>query len=386
MKLLFRRYFLASLVILYSGIGFRAAASESLTDFAARVTAAISNSQFQPQKFCTVYSNPSFMTACSRGVPWKVLNPKSAILGKIISVSSSTGFISLSFLRGGHATPITFSALNFDSSGWKLDLDNKTVWDQFSVSWQKVTYAYGEMRFAQIPDPATVAELISIAESDQVFLSEQLRSPVLKSLNIYFLNDPTISAQLSEPWNAAALSGGARRGFMLFLGDIKTRLNSQVLHELVHEYTVYNSDWTGNKKFFPNSMLAEGLAVWFQIPFITQDLGRMEDATRSYFIKVEKSDLQNALRFLKTEPVFSLLDNNIFRELDSEGYHPAYYVAAAMIDYLVNRVGVAGVKDLWPKMTVADASGLTRILSKFGTDEQFKVYVETYISAHLESL
>jgi hypothetical protein len=92
-------------------------------------------------------------------------------------------------------------------------------------------------------------------------------------------------------------------------------------------------------------------------------------------------DLGAAEQAMKGD-IFSLLDDGQFRQLDKSGYHPAYLIGAALIDYFMNRLSQKDFKEFWNLFGSAssDSERKKLILTK-ASENDLRKHSEIYFAS-----
>ncbi len=233
----------------------------------------------------------------------------------------------------------TFTAKK-ENSEWKLSLDDKKVWADFTAPW----YQTKRFRFSETVSEKVIFGLENaVAGFHQTILSLlQIRQKISEPM--YVINSKVMAQKLGKFWDPLRLQGGAREGFLLFVGPVHRKLRSVVVHELIHTYTTYPGEFWAGPGVFANALFAEGFATWVQIPYAWND-----EVPKKATARVLCRDIA-AVR-AKLPAILDLVDISEFRKFDNSSEGKAGYIAgAAIFDALWTQSTLAEFKVFWNQM------------------------------------
>ncbi len=313
---------------------------------------------FNISQFCSRFWLREQLETCEKSFPWDyVRGLKPSFAKPIRTPKSNLSFIAIKLPVGS----LLFTA-SYDSR-WRVSLDLKKVWDVYSDSWRKNIGQF-ETRYAE-PVETGVSEEI---ERRIIFfhneIARTIKVPVKLNIPFYFLNSQQLAANLGLEY-PKFISGGARDGFVLIVGNPSIGMWSTFLHELVHTYSAFPGTLWKGKGPYPNAAFSEGLATVFQMRKIWED-----DLPPELISQFLCKDIQIAESLLDQD-VFQILDDTFFRSFDSKGYHPAYLVGAAIVKHFLESMSASEFAALWNQ--IGNATSLSKrksiLLSKKSESE-----------------
>jgi hypothetical protein len=348
--------FLLSFSISSSAFGASAPTLETVANsFVARVTAA----DFDAAKVCKDFWISSQLSTCLLNIPWADVRAAVPSVKTLVPTAKpDASFVNLGLGASDHLL-LTASV---ESGQWKLSLDLRKVWDRESAKWLKDSNPF-EAHFAAPLDPKVRATLELQIKGFEADIAKTLGVSSV-GIPFYFVNDPAVAASLGIDF-PKQLTGGARDGFVLLVGDPTAGLTSTIYHELVHVYTAFHGSFYRGNGFYPNAAFSEGIATIFTLKQIWKDqIPTTQTAT------VLCQDVKVA-ELIQSQDMFQLLDDNFFRALDRQGAHPAYLAAAAIVQPLMNYFELSEFRTLWNDVATAKTLDARKalILSKISEAE-----------------
>jgi hypothetical protein len=349
----------------------RIAAHVSLEAFATSVEGALDAEEFSVEGFCTTFWNSSDLWTCVRSLPWSYVRQSRPKLNRTVVVHPETsGFISLA-LTGGGALLLTATKV---ADGWKASFDDPGVWQDFTAPWMRSDFDF-EARFAKPISNELQSKIYRHLQSYNDELAQIFANGSKRRIPFYFLNSPAVANSLAITF-PPYFSGGARKDFVVMVGDPANGMWSTLFHELVHSYTAFPGTlWKGNGPF-PSAAFSEGLATVFQMNKIWDD--EVPAHQVSAFLC---RDLQIA-ESLAHDDFLQLLNDPVFRTYDQRGYHPAYLAAAAIIGPLRASLSKADFAKLWNRLGNAGSEeAQRRVLLELRSEEKMRSDFSGYLTS-----
>lgn len=343
----------------------------SLESFATSVEGALDADGFSVEEFCTAFWNSSDLWTCVRSIPWPYVRQSRPKLNRTVIVHPETsGFISLALTGGGTLLLTATKA----ADGWKASFDDPGVWQDFTAPWMRPDFDF-EARFAKPIGNELQSKIYRHVQNYNDELAQIFANGSKKRIPFYFLNSPTVAVALSMTF-PPYFSGGARKDFVVMVGDPANGMWSTLLHELVHSYTAFPGTlWKGDGPF-PSAAFSEGLATVFQMNKIWDDEVPANQVAASLC-----RDLQIA-ESLAHDDFLQLLNDPVFRTFDQRGYHPAYLAAAAIIGPLQASLSRADFAKLWNQLGRAgSAEAQKRVLLELRSEEKLRSDFSGYLTS-----
>lgn len=317
-----------------------------LDGFAAEVVTALKHEPFETGRFCSSTWSPKSQPICNNAIPWQALNRSEAKVKRAITLSQNSGIVTV-----WAGFPALFSAVCSDRK-WTIDLDDVDTWKQYALSrnWFRANSSPLPMYFASKPEADVVTSLVSAVQYANQFLSLKLASTMSTPVNLFFLNARSSALDLGYEWSGEWQGGFARPSFMQLTGPIThiPNVKANILHEMVHEFTLFNKNWPQGESMFANGFLAEGIAVWLAaLGTNPSDLGAEDRIDALAGIKKAVAIVDEGTSVLK------LFDNTEFRKLQRLDGMPGYKLAAGVFFVIENRLGLKNIKPLWSKFVKA---------------------------------
>jgi hypothetical protein len=237
-----------------------------LNSAALRLAAQLTSSAFDAARFCSEFWSKNQMDTCQTSIPWTLIRSNRPRLDHILPTQNQRSeFVVLKYENGGGL----LLTASWQDDAWRFSLDEKQVWSDFSADWPVQT-EQPDFRYAQpvsIEQQALIKSKIAI---DHQEITRALKFEHTLNVPFFFLNSKNLASDLSIEW-PTYLSGGARDGLVLIIGNPTIGNWSVIFHELVHSYTAFPGEFWQGHGIYPNAMFSEGLATWFQMQKVWDD-------------------------------------------------------------------------------------------------------------------
>ncbi len=327
----------------------------------ADLNSVLSQEPFDSNRFCDRFWVSNSRDICYQ-LPWLYIRSITSSVTKAYPVGNGqSGF--LDFLNLSYVC---------QRDSCFIGLDIPPVWDLFAVNWFKQPLHNGQISSV---NPLNVNEITLLTEKIQQWtekLSSLFAIQASTEHRIYWLNNASLATQTGFSY-PSIVSGGSRGDYLVYVGEALPP--SWLLHELVHTYTAYPGQWWHGTEHFPHAILTEGLAVWVQMQEIWND-GLPPQKLGLLLC----NDLQVASKNMNGD-ILRLFDNDTFRIFDKDGYHPSYLIGASVINSLVNRLHLSGLRSFWNEIgRTTDPVKVALILNKVVSSKELDSELKTYFA------
>ena len=348
------------------------ASAVSLDEVSADFTRELTSTVFKADEFCEKFWAQDQLDTCTRSIPWEYVRSLHPTFKRSIPTGkNSTAFTLFSLGQVGTLLLTT----GFQQMSWRFSIDEKSTWQDFSEKWQIDKKSF-EVRFAAKINDSQMKELKNRIQAFHTKIANSLGLQQQSNIPFYFLNSRNIATDLETTW-PRYISGGARDGFVLIIGDPFTGNWSTVFHELVHMYTTYPGAFWNGKGVYPNAVMSEGLASWFQIKNVWQDSIDPKMIATNLCKSTQLAEELDSVDFWK------IFDDNFFRKFNSKDveHFPAYVVGAAIIDYFQKSMSREQFKELWNQIGEAtNAEDRKAVILKVVEEKQLIGSIQEYYS------
>ena len=333
--------------------------------------------------------NPNTKWLCW-SIPWKIIQTLHFKKNKIHILNKEMGLLSIVSADNQIAT--TFSLIK-ENTEWVLDWQNSTIWKELTNSWFTEDTSDIQLRFFDKPEDHVLLNLLDTIKNNNKWISQKFVQNQLNDIIYVFGYDEYERALANiNITNESGLGGNCRGKLILFAGnpslvkaddhyfDIAYK-KSVILHEMIHEYTLYDQYWNGcqTKISCSNNLLSEGIATYFQLEYLLDTNQRKHsNIFKSKSCKKLMSGIECALKY--RGKMLDLLDDIKFREFDNSkevSGSPAYLIGASLIDLIINLKGIEGLRVFWRDTCLKD--NLRKNICHISDEETFDKNKRKYL-------
>ncbi len=324
-------------------------------------------------------------------IPWSELQQAKLKLVQVKQIDEVYGMIFCT-LEAYSNNVISFSLLK-GKDGWKIAWQNREVYKALTKNWASLYFENIEIRFF---DSFTFEERNHIARSikkiqewlSQQYLVSQEKLIIIFGLNLYEFQ----VCDIPNPDINPRAFGGDSRGKLISImnnhvdfsaGNPFTLLcESIMLHEICHEYTIYDKAWNGSKDkpSITYSLLMEGIAYYYQYNYLIKALQDEKlDVDKVFFDRHVSGFLAAKEHLDKTT---ELINNQLFITYDRtipQVSHLSYVLAATLYDYLLHRFGFDKSKEIILKAAALNEYEAKDYLNSKINDKEYFQRAQVYL-------
>lgn len=281
-------------------------------------------------------------------IPWRELQAAKLKIIKVDALDDQHGILFLSYEAYPDAI-ISFTLMK-ENDEWKVEWQSRDVYERITREWTCIRHNNIEIRFFDSFNTHDIESISKRIKGINDWLNENSLHSNENLILIFGFNFYEYQECHVNPVIEHGGFGGDSRGGLISIinnhvdfgkNDIKAvYCASIILHEMSHEYTIYNKSWKGtkNKPSLQRSLFMEGIAYYYQYKYLKEMLSKMpiQPEEHSIYFSGFKAALNHR------EKLIDLLDNQEFITFNRSiqgASNPSYALGASLYDYLIEKYG-----------------------------------------------